>query len=88
MKFSTKCDVLKLKGGLVDDAGRQTTIGNFVNCVATVLKQTWVKGDSIEDKWRVMKEALLAAANSTLDSATRNHPDWYRESESELKPMF
>ena len=85
---SSKFDVFKLKGTCTDEAGRQTTKGKFACCAAANLKENWDQNGSIEDKWKAMKEALMGAANATLDVDKRYHPDWYKETVPELKPIL
>ena len=69
--LTSKFDVTILKGSCTDEAGRQTTKGKFACCAAENLKENWDQNGSIEDKWKVMKEALMGAASATLDVEKR-----------------
>ena len=81
-------DVMKLKGSATDKQGRLTTRGLFQSRVAESLKQEWKEDAPAEGKWNLVKSALCESAESTLGRQTKRSPDWYRESEANLEPLY
>ena len=66
---------------------RETTRGKFVNRVCESMKEGWCCCATVE-KWKVMKTALCESARHILGYELRKHPDWFMESEIELRPLF
>jgi hypothetical protein len=62
--------------------------GEFVRTVGVAVKEKWKCDGDVEEKWSVMKKAMCDAARTVLGLAKKSHPDWYVESQSELKPLF
>lgn len=83
-----KFDVSKLQGRCTDERGRETTRGKFVNKVCATMKEAWCSDGTVEEKWEVMKSALCEAAGSILGSANKRQADWFRENETQLRPLF
>ena len=42
----------------------------------------------MEEKWESVKAGLCETSESVLDYETRRQPDWFRESEADLKPLL
>ena len=78
-----KFDVSKLKGRCRDERRRETTKGRFVSGVFERMR-------GMTGLWRrsAMKTALRETAGSVLGSEGRWQPDWFRESEDALRPLF
>ena len=81
-------DVLCLKGDCVDEQGKMTTKGLFVNGVSRRLQAAWNQEGSVEEKWTLLKTALTDTAQSTLGTQKRRSPDWIAENSSKLLPLY
>ena len=81
-------DVSCLKGDCVDEQGKMTTKGLFVNGVSRRLQAVWNQEGSVEEKWTLLKTALTDAAQSTLGTQKRRSPDWFAENSSKLLPLY
>ena len=46
-----KFDVSRLQGGNVDERGRKTVHGKFVDKVCKQLKEDWRSDSTVEEKW-------------------------------------
>ena len=42
----------------------------------------------MEEKWESLKAGLCETAESVLGYETRRQPDWFRESEADIKPLL
>ena len=60
----------------------------FVSMVCGSLKDEWCSSDTVEEKWKVTKTALCESAGHVLGYAWRKKPDWFSDSETELKLLF
>ena len=49
---------------------------------------SWPYDGAAEEKWAIMRSALLESAAATLPTEERHHPDWFRESADDLKPAL
>ena len=49
---------------------------------------SWPSDGTAEEKWTVMRPALLESATALLATEKRHHPDWFRKSADELKPAL
>ena len=59
-----------------------------MNKVCATMKEAWCSDGTVEEKWEVMKSALCEAAGSILGSANKRQEDWFRENETQLRPLF
>jgi len=48
----------------------------------------WPSEGAVEEKWAVLKEALLDSATACLPVLTRHNPDWFKECASDLQPSL
>ena len=78
----------KLKGRSVDDDGQNTTRGLFQERVVSLTKEKWTAEGTVEEKWMAIKTALTEAAQSVLGKEDRYNPDWFKENEVLLEPLF
>ena len=81
-------NVAKLQGGCEDDRGMVTANGRFLESVRKGLKEKWDTGKNVEEKWNVLSSVMCDAAKEWLGYEDRRQPDWFRESEVDLKPLF
>ena len=81
-------DVLCLKGNCVDEQGKMTAKGFFVNGVSRRLQAAWNQEGSVEEKWTLLKTALTDTAQSTLGTQKRRSPDWFADNSSKLLPLY
>jgi len=81
-------NVAKLQGDCEDDRGTVTAKGRFLERVRKGLKEKWDTGESVEEKWNVLSSVMCDAAKEWLGYEDRRQPDWFRESEVDLKPLF
>lgn len=81
-------DVAKLHGSNVDEEGWETTRGAYLRNAKEKLIEMWNDRSSVEDKWDAVKLSLRHGAEMTLGFEDRRQPDWFRESEDYLKPLF
>ena len=44
--------------------------------------------DNLEDKWRVMRAALVDTAEAVLGKVKKRQPDWFQDSEDHLTPYL
>ena len=49
---------------------------------------SWPRDGSAEEKWAVMRSALVESATASLPTVERHHPDWFREYADDLKPVL
>ena len=42
----------------------------------------------MEVKWDALKNALCKSAKAALDNESRRQPDWFQESEADLRPLI
>lgn len=85
---SRKFDVLKLKGKAIDDKGELTARGRYLDMLSQMLEQKWKSEDTVEEKWEAVRLALSESAELTLGVEKKRSPDWFRESETDLSPLF
>ena len=81
-------NVAKLQGGCEDDRGMVTAKGRFLESVRKGLKEKWDTGKNVEEKWNVLSSVMCDAAKECLGYEDRQQPDWFQESEVDLKPLF
>ena len=81
-------DVAKLQGDCVDKEGKMTARGQFLESVRKGLKEKWDANGNVEGKWGVLSSAMCDAAKECLGYEDRRQPDWFRESEVDLNPLF
>ena len=81
-------NVAKLKGRCVDESGRETSMGSFVRVVEQELQTKWDETSIVQEKWDTLKSALCDGAKTELGYEDRKQPDWFRESEKDLKSLF
>ena len=48
----------------------------------------WPSEGAAEEKWTVLKKAMLDSATTYLHVLTRHNPDWFREHASDLQPYL
>ena len=81
-------DVARLQGACVDRRGRETARGMYLRTVREKLHEGWDKESSVQEKWDTLMSALCNGAKAGLGFEDRRQPDWFRESEVDLKPLF
>ena len=81
-------DVAKLQGACVDEKGRETAKGSFLESMREKLREKWDKDSNVEGKWDVLRSVMCDTARECLGHEDRRQPDWFRESEVDLKPLF
>ena len=83
-----KYNVSKLKGPESNEKGELTAKGQYIRMVSQCLDQLWNNEYTVEKKWKAVKSALCESAEWTLGVEKKRSPDWLRESETELSPLF
>ena len=83
-----RLDVTKLKARCVDESGRETSMGSFVRVVEQELQTKWDETSTVQEKWDKLKSALCDGTKTELGYEDRKQPDWFRESEKDLKSLF
>ena len=73
---------MELQGACV---GGVTARGRFLESIREKLRD---KDSSVEEKWDVVRSVMCDAAKEWLGHEDRRQPDWFRESEADLKPLF
>ena len=63
-------------------------MGSFVRVVEQELQTKWDETSSVQEKWDTLKSALCDGAKTELGYEDRKQPDWFRESENDLKSLF
>ena len=43
---------------------------------------------SVEQKWTVVRNAMVESAVNSLQVEKRHHPDWFKENAQALKPVL
>ena len=51
-------------------------------------REGWPEDDTVVEKWKVMRAALVDTALETLGRVRRSQPDWFRESEDIIRPYL
>ena len=81
-------DVAKLQGACEDRQGRELPKGKFVSAVSDAMERNCDQAATVQEKWKVLRDAMCSAARSKLGQGGRREPDWFRDSESVLRPLF
>ena len=81
-------NVAKLQDDCEDDRGTVTAKGRFLESVKKGLKEKWDTGNSVEEKWGVLSSVMCDAAKEWLGYEDRQQPNWFRDSEVDLKQQF
>ena len=63
-------------------------MGSFVRSVNQRLQEEWDEMKCVQEKWDTLKMALCDRAKTELGYEDRRQPDWFRESEENLKLLF
>ena len=85
-KKNSKFDVGHLTGTSETCAARRD---QYVEEVASKTLTAWTEGGTVEEKWGVIRSAMVESARDVLGFEGRRHqPDWFRESEGSLEPLF
>ena len=50
--------------------------------------EAWDNEGTVEEKWSVVRSALVESGEEVLGHAKRQHPDWFRDSAEVLGPLF
>ena len=77
-----------LLGASEDARGREMTRGRFLRGVRERVQNGCEGCNSVEEKWARMKNALCESAKAELGHEDRRQPDWFRESETDLRPLI
>lgn len=59
----------------------------YVEAVVEKAGEEW-PDEGVEEKWRVMRTAIVEAAEETLGRARRSQPDWFLDSEDSIRPFL
>ena len=81
-------NVSELMGRSVDEHGRETTNGRYLREVREKVEGVWDENSDVEVKWDALKNALCESAKAVLGYENRRQPDWFRESEADLRPLI
>ena len=54
-----RCDVAKLRCTSEDARERETVREEYLNCIGAKLQESWNVRASVEEKWDILKSALL-----------------------------
>ena len=87
-RLTTRFDVSKLTGPLVDENGKDTPRGAFQDLASGLAVKEWKEDGSVDKKWNVILSALTGAAKEVLGERKRSDPDWFEESAAKLEPLF
>ena len=61
----------------------------YMDGVATKATETCSEGNSVEEEWSAIRSAMVETAREVLGYEEKYHqPDWFRESEENLGPLF
>ena len=60
----------------------------YLRSVEEKIKEAWDGTSCVEKKWKALKSALCDGAKEELGYEDRKHPDWFRESAIDLKPLI
>ena len=63
-------------------------MGSFVRVVEQELQTKWDETSAVQEKWDTLKTALCDGAKAELGYEDKKQPDWFRESEKDLKSLF
>ena len=87
-RLTTRFDVSKLNGPLVDENGRDTSRGAFQDLASKLVVEEWKEDKSVDEKWIAVRSALTGAAKTVLGEKKRSDPDWFQESAAKLETLF
>ena len=60
----------------------------YSECVSTRVEENWSEDGTIEEKWSVIRSAMVEAATEVLGHEKKHQPDWFRENEDSIEPFF
>ena len=60
----------------------------YVQAVLERADRQWPEDGTAEDKWSVVRSALVDSAEETLGRARRRQPDWFVKSEDTIRPYL
>ena len=52
------------------------------------MKEVWESTTSIDGKWNILRPAMCDNAARILGKACRRQPDWFKDNESLLLPLY
>ena len=81
-------NVAKLQDRDANSNGESTPSALFQEAASAKAREAWKDSSSAEEKWLVLRSAMIEAAKSELGTDQRRHPDWFRESSELLEPLF
>ena len=87
-RLTTRFDVSKLTGPLVDESGKDTPRGAFQDLASGLAVEEWKEDGSVDEKWNAIRSALTGAAKEVLGERKRSDLDWFEESAAKLEPLF
>ena len=70
-----------------EDEG-QVICDKYQEKVLELANEAWSEEDNVVGKWEAVRGALTSAAEDVLGTTTRRQPDWFQESQGQLKPLF
>lgn len=56
--------------------------------VSMRVEENWGGNGTVEEKWSVIRSALVEAATEVLGHGKKRQPDWFQENEDSLEPFF
>ena len=60
----------------------------YVKGVVERAREEWPDEETVEEKWRAMRTALVDTAGETLGKAKRSQPDWFLDAENTIRPFL
>ena len=71
---TTRFDVSKLAGPIVDENGEDTPRGVFQDLASKLAQEQWTDDGTVNEKWTTICAALVGVAKATLGERKRNDP--------------
>ena len=71
-----------------DAQARETARERYLRNVGKKLKEAWDGTGCVEMKWDILKTVLCDGAKAELGYENRKQPDWFRDSETDLKRLI
>ena len=63
-RLTTRFDISKLTGSLVDENGKDTPRGTFQDLASKLVMEEWEEDKSVDEKWHTVRSALTGAAKT------------------------
>eukprot|EP00117_Sycon_ciliatum_P033454 scpid42513/ scgid5633/ Probable RNA-directed DNA polymerase from transposon X-element; Reverse transcriptase len=65
-----------------------TPLSAYQDAVSTLVSTHWRPHDPIDEKWNVLRDAVVTAGTDTLGQRKRKQPDWYVDSGPTIEPLL